>query len=71
MLQPYVSVKPPTRLEVRMMATPQTGERLRCAACGTEVIVLQPPDAEAPGTEPSCCGQPMTDVKREEPARGE
>jgi hypothetical protein len=33
---------------------PKVGERLRCAKCGTEIIVTKAPSAPI-----RCCGEPM------------
>ena len=38
-----------------MNTTPRAGTRLRCATCGTEIVVVKP------ATGPlACCGEPMT-----------
>ena len=37
-----------------VMSAPAVGDRLRCGACGTEIIVVK-----APGGALSCCGKPM------------
>jgi hypothetical protein len=37
------------------MEAPKTGQRLRCATCGTEIVVVKAP------TEPIvCCGATLT-----------
>jgi endogenous inhibitor of DNA gyrase (YacG/DUF329 family) len=36
---------------------PKPGERLRCAECGTEVVVIK-----SDGVLPRCCGQPMVSL---------
>lgn len=39
------------------MAEVKSGERLRCADCGTEIVVIKPG-----GPVPYCCGQEMERV---------
>lgn len=38
----------------------KTGERLRCADCGTEVIIIK-----ADGVRPACCGKPLAPPLRD------
>jgi len=45
------------------MTAPAAGQRLRCASCGTEIIIVKAPEGPL-----SCCGQPM--AGREEEAAG-
>ena len=45
------------------MTAPAVGQRLRCASCGTEIIIVK-----APGGPLACCGQPM--AARDEEAAG-
>jgi hypothetical protein len=47
------------------MTAPAAGQRLRCASCGTEIIIVKAPSAPL-----SCCGQPMG-ARDEEAAGGQ
>ena len=38
------------------MDAPKAGQRLRCATCGTEIVVVK-----APSEPLICCGSPMQD----------
>jgi rubrerythrin len=41
------------------MDAPKAGQRLQCQQCGTEVVVIKPPEQV-----PECCGHSMTDPSR-------
>ena len=43
-----------------MNTAPGAGTRLRCASCGTEIVVVKPPTGPL-----ACCGEPMSGLSGE------